>query len=131
MTTTEVLEELSALESSRERDLEQARGIQSLMLPGALRARAVTIAHEFHETQVVQIAPGESVVFCTDGIIEALDCHSESFGAERLMDLCSGHRGASGPELLEKIIAAVREFARGRTQHDDMAAIVFHHGAER
>src|SRR5271155_4067172 len=43
-----MLAELSALESTRELDLEEARNIQALMLPGeSLRAGPVTISHEF------------------------------------------------------------------------------------
>jgi sigma-B regulation protein RsbU (phosphoserine phosphatase) len=257
MTATEVLAELSALENARELDLEEARSIQALMLPGeALRAGSVTISHEFqpvtevggdfldyftladgsiglylgdvcgkglpaalyaalavgtlrgvhktgqspsnvlgmlnrrltirgiprrytamqyavfdpeggamriasagmcgpfhisqagckalelsgfppglfpsatYESHALQIAPGDSVVFCTDGIIDAMNDEGESYGAERLTELCGLRAHASGQELLEQIFAHVERFTDGCAQHDDMAAAVFHYAAE-
>ena len=257
MTTTQVLAELSALENSRDLDLEEARSIQALMLPGeALCASGVSIHHEFqpvtevggdfldyfaladgtiglylgdvcgkglpaalyaamavgtlrgvhktgqspsnvmcmlnrrltirgiprrytamqyavfdpaggvmhvasagmcgpfhisrdgckalelsdlppgmfpnanYETHALAIAPGDSVVFCTDGIIEAMNHESESYGAERLTALCGARWQAPARELLGEIFAKVGNFTRGCAQHDDMATIVFHWAAD-
>jgi phosphoserine phosphatase RsbU/P len=254
MPTTQVFAELSALESAREQDLEEARSIQSLMLPGeALCAGPVTVSHEFqpvtevggdfldyflladgsiglylgdvcgkglpaalyaalavgtlrgvhktgqspsdvlcilnrrltirgiprrytamqyalfdpacgsmhiasagmcgpfhisqgssralelsglppglfpnatYETYPLQIAPGDSVVFCTDGVVEAQNDEGESYGIERLTALCTSTCQLSARELLGQIFSAVGEFAGGCTQHDDMAATVFHY----
>lgn len=257
MTATQVFAELSALESARELDLEEARSIQGLMLPAeALRSGPVTISHEFqpvtevggdfldyfaladgsiglylgdvcgkglpaalyaalavgtlrgvhktgqspgdvlctlnrrltirgiprrytamqyavfnpvdghmliasagmsgpfHVSQCgcralelsglppglfsdasydafrLEVAPGDSVVFCTDGILEAQNCQGDSYGGERLSELCATARQASPPGLLSLIFSAVEEFVDGHPQHDDMAATVFHYAAE-
>jgi sigma-B regulation protein RsbU (phosphoserine phosphatase) len=257
MTTISAIAELSALENARDLDLEEARGIQSLMLPGdALRHGPVTISHEFqpvsevggdfldyfsladgnvglylgdvcgkglpaalyaalavgtlrgvhksgqppdnvlhmlnrrltirgnprrysavqyavfdpharqmhiasagmcgpyhisedgcralalsglppglfpdatYDSAVLHLAPGDSVIFCTDGILEALNSRGESFGDERLVELCCAHREGSGPQLLTQLFAAVADFAGLAPQHDDMAAIVFHLSAD-
>jgi len=48
MNTTTLPLELQALEKLREEELEEARAIQSMMMPAeALRADAVMISHEF------------------------------------------------------------------------------------
>ena len=65
-------------------------------------------------------------MFCTDGIIEAVNPSGEFFGAERLVELCAAHANVPGPELLEHLFAAVKNFADGQAQYDDMAATVFH-----
>ena len=78
-----------------------------------------------YETITLQLAPGDAMVFFTDGIIEAMNTADDPFGTERLRELCRGQAVATPRELLERIFATVREFARGRAQHDDRAATLF------
>lgn len=78
-----------------------------------------------YETLTLRLQPGDSVLFCTDGITDAFDRDGEQFGIERLQELCDAHRSVSPTELLGRIFAAVEDFSRGREQHDDMAAAVF------
>jgi len=40
----------------------------------------------------VQLSPGDSVLFCTDGITDAFDRDEEQFGVERLQELCGNKR---------------------------------------
>jgi sigma-B regulation protein RsbU (phosphoserine phosphatase) len=79
-----------------------------------------------YETLTLRLQPGDSVLFCTDGITDAFDRKEDQFGIERLQELCDAERLASPTELLVRIFSAVENFARGREQHDDMAAAVFH-----
>lgn len=78
-----------------------------------------------YETLTLQLQPGDAVLFCTDGITDAFDRDGEQFGVERLRELCDAYRPGSPAELLSQVFAAVGDFARGREQHDDMAAAVF------
>ena len=80
-----------------------------------------------YETMTIRLSPGDSVLFCTDGITDAFDQQGEQFGLERLQDLCKDQRHLSPTELLGQIFSAVEDFARGREQHDDMAAALFHY----
>jgi sigma-B regulation protein RsbU (phosphoserine phosphatase) len=80
-----------------------------------------------YETVAVHLMPGDSVLFCTDGITEAFDQHDEEFGVERLQELCKDLRGLPPAELLVQIFSAVELFAGGREQQDDMAAALFHY----
>jgi phosphoserine phosphatase RsbU/P len=79
-----------------------------------------------YETLTLRLQPGDSVLFCTDGITDAFDRRGEQFGIERLQELCRAPRLASPSELLGRIFAAVESFSCGREQHDDMAAALFH-----
>jgi sigma-B regulation protein RsbU (phosphoserine phosphatase) len=80
-----------------------------------------------YETVAVRLLPGDSVLFCTDGITDAFDNNEEQFGIERLQELCKELRGLPPAELLVQIFSAVKFFSRGREQHDDMAAALFHY----
>jgi sigma-B regulation protein RsbU (phosphoserine phosphatase) len=79
-----------------------------------------------YETQKITVEPGDSVLFFTDGISDAFSTDGESFGIERLQMVCEAYRDSSPPELLGHVFSEIDLFAQGRTQHDDMAAALFH-----
>jgi sigma-B regulation protein RsbU (phosphoserine phosphatase) len=83
-------------------------------------------AESNYDTFAVRLKPGDSMLFCTDGLTDAFNCHGEQFGLERLHLLCSAERLASPTEILSTIFAAVENFSHGCEQHDDMAATLFH-----
>jgi len=70
----------------------------------------------------VRLAPGDSVLFLTDGLSEALNAREEDFGMDRLAKVCAQHRRESADTLLGRIFAAVEEFVGDHPQQDDMTA---------
>jgi Stage II sporulation protein E (SpoIIE) len=100
-----------------------ANGCRSLELTGMPPGLFATSSYE---TLTLQLQPGDSVLFCTDGITDAFDHKEDQFGIERLQELCDAHQRAAPAKLLGRVFAAVESFARGREQHDDMAAALFH-----
>src|SRR5437016_5779673 len=100
-----------------------ARGCRSLELSGTPPG---LFAATSYETQTLRLRPGESVLFCTDGITDAFDREEEQFGIERLQELCDRERIASPTEFLGRVFATVKYFSRGQEQQDDMAAALFH-----
>ncbi|HEY3622205.1 MAG TPA: SpoIIE family protein phosphatase [Roseiarcus sp.] len=74
-----------------------------------------------HKTQ---LRPGDLCFLYTDGVTEAEDPEARQFGEERLESLLAkkGH-GASASQWIARIEAAVREFARGRSQFDDITCL--------
>ena len=115
--------ELHALEKLREEELEEARAIQSVMLPAeSLRAGAAAN----YETLTLRLLAGDAVLFCTDGISDAFNRKEEQFGFERLQEICDAQQFASPSELLARVFTAVENFSRRREQQDDMAAALFH-----
>jgi phosphoserine phosphatase RsbU/P len=85
-------------------------------------------AQASYETFPLQLRAQDSVVFFSDGIIEAQNTANDFFGMERLVAVCAASPVRYPAQLLERIFAAVKEFAHGREQHDDMTAVVFHYG---
>ncbi len=80
-----------------------------------------------YETCTLRLEDGDSVLFCTDGITDAMNTDRESFGIERLNALCKKQSSAPLRELLSRIFSEVGRFSRGREQHDDMAAALPHY----
>jgi sigma-B regulation protein RsbU (phosphoserine phosphatase) len=71
------------------------------------------------------LEPGDSVLFCTDGITDAFNVEEEPFGIARIQEICEANPYASPTELLAQIFAALAKYTLGREQHDDMTAAVF------
>ena len=80
------------------------------------------------EYQVIetQLNPGDCVVFCSDGIIEAGNAQEEIFGFERTSEaIRQGCReGQSAEELIDRLISAVKVFTGDTPQGDDMTVVV-------
>jgi sigma-B regulation protein RsbU (phosphoserine phosphatase) len=80
-----------------------------------------------YQTHTIRLEPGDSVVFCTDGVTDAFNIREEEFGIGRLCEVCAGQDHTHPTKVLSRIFSALDEFCRGREQHDDMAATVFHY----
>ena len=78
-----------------------------------------------YETLSVTLQPGDSILVCSDGIIEAQNARYEDFGIDRLIAICNAGGGLPPTELLTRIFSAVRDFTHVIQQHDDMAAVMF------
>jgi sigma-B regulation protein RsbU (phosphoserine phosphatase) len=81
-----------------------------------------------YETLTLKLQPGDAVLICSDGIIEAQNARYDDFGIVRLMNVCNENSTASPTELLARIFSAVHDFTDVIRQHDDMAAVIFHLG---
>lgn len=79
-----------------------------------------------YDLSTARLAAGDSVLFATDGLIEAQNSRGEEFGTDRLIQACAENRKASAARLLDRVFAAVEEFAGDTPQHDDMTAIALH-----
>jgi catechol 2,3-dioxygenase-like lactoylglutathione lyase family enzyme len=69
-----------------------------------------------------ELAPGDTLLLYTDGVIESFDDAVEEFGEQRLMEALRRNRHLPPRPLLESILAEVREFSR-REQYDDITLI--------
>jgi len=72
----------------------------------------------------VATQPGDSVVFVSDGILDAEDAQGEMYGQERLNDLLCSHRGLPAQEIADAILDDVTRFQGGRDRFDDETIIV-------
>jgi phosphoserine phosphatase RsbU/P len=74
------------------------------------------------EAQEVHLKSGDSLFLYTDGVTEAFDPDHECFGEERLL-LALREVASTSREMVERVLAAVRNFARGEPQSDDIALL--------
>ena len=81
-----------------------------------------------YETGRVELARGDIVFLCTDGITEAMDGTGAFYSEQRLQEVLRSVPGTSAKEVIEKVIANVWEFCAGAPQADDIAAMALHVG---
>ena len=84
------------------------------------------------QKKILTMKPGDTVVFYTDGVIEATRQNMSSSEAERLeffeeqqfRELLSALRGETAETMIEKIVARLNEFYRGNPPIDDYTLLI-------
>jgi sigma-B regulation protein RsbU (phosphoserine phosphatase) len=73
------------------------------------------------------LEPGDCILAFTDGVTEAMDANNvqlQKRGVHAAVQ--AGRREAYSPRALgERVVQAVKQFAAGRSQHDDIALVGF------
>lgn len=69
------------------------------------------------------LQPGDLLVFCTDGVFEAMNADGEEFGAQRLMETIRAARDISAQELVDAIFTAVQAWRQDEPPNDDTTAV--------
>lgn len=72
------------------------------------------------ERDEVTLAQGDLLVLYTDGVVDAIDESEEEFGQDRLESVLFRHRGQSAQEVVDAVLAAVRDYARNAPILDDI-----------
>jgi sigma-B regulation protein RsbU (phosphoserine phosphatase) len=83
------------------------------------------------EEQQVEIAPGATLVFYTDGITDALNGTGEAFGDSRLAHVVTRACTGEARDILQAIMDAVAEFVGDQEQADDITCVVVKRVGER
>ena len=76
------------------------------------------------QEQTITLAPGDLVVWFTDGISETMNEAFDCFGEERLAQVVEQYAHLPFDQLRSYILAELRAFAGGADQHDDMTMIL-------
>jgi serine phosphatase RsbU (regulator of sigma subunit) len=91
----------------------RARGMPLGLMPGM----------EYEEKEIV-LSKGESVLFYSDGLVEAHDPGGEMFGFPRLRRLIATHGAGSGDKLVDFLLAELARFTgEGWEQEDDITLV--------
>jgi phosphoserine phosphatase RsbU/P len=87
-------------------------------LPSGLLASAT------YDQHIIQLSPGDSVLFATDGLHESLNPIGIEFGSSRMLELWAQCHTKSSAESLDHLFDGLLAFADGTAPHDDITAIV-------
>lgn len=77
-----------------------------------------------YEDERLQLEDGDVLVLFSDGVSEALSVAEEEFGDQRLLATVLEHCDDPAQGLLDRLLAAVKTFAAGRLQNDDVTAML-------
>jgi len=78
----------------------------------------------------IALQPGDLLLLMTDGISESASTHDRPrsgatmFGVARALDVVRDHRHGSAAEIIEQLLARVRQFTAHHAQDDDMTVVV-------
>jgi sigma-B regulation protein RsbU (phosphoserine phosphatase) len=76
------------------------------------------------EESVVEMAPGDLLAAWSDGITEPENEYGVEFGEARLLQILESHRARPLSEILQSVLAAVREWSGAAEQADDITLIL-------
>ena len=75
------------------------------------------------DARSIDLAPGDLVVFTTDGIAETFNAQRKPFGDDRLKEAIRRARTGTAPAILDDIKNTVAEFRAGAPQADDLTIV--------
>ena len=87
-------------------------------LPSGLLASAT------YDQHIVQLSPGDAVLFATDGLHESLNPEGIEFSSTRMPELWAECRFKSATESLDHLFNGLQAFSNGTLPHDDITAVV-------
>jgi sigma-B regulation protein RsbU (phosphoserine phosphatase) len=76
-----------------------------------------------------RLAPGETLIGYSDGVVECRNGHGEDFEAERLAEAARSAGGNSASAILFSVLGATQDFAATQPRADDVALLVVHRRA--
>ncbi len=89
------------------------------------RGMALGVVEPIHlEARSIIMAPGDTLLLYTDGVIDALNDQDEAFGMERLSHTLNAARHLPARDIVKAIMRAVEQFACCEGAFDDETIIV-------
>jgi sigma-B regulation protein RsbU (phosphoserine phosphatase) len=95
--------------------------VSQIALPGVPLG---SFASSTYDEITYELAKDDVFVFCTDGIVEAMDAARQEFGVGRLLQVVSDMQKASPRQVVDAIFDAVERFRGDAAPNDDMTAVV-------
>ena len=79
-----------------------------------------------YKQNTVTLSPGDSVIFYTDGVTEAMNSEEEEFGLDPLSEFFRTNPPENPEETTAAVFDAVNAFAGEMAQSDDITCLVLH-----
>jgi phosphoserine phosphatase RsbU/P len=78
-----------------------------------------------YETAALELAPGDTLIFFTDGVVEAFNQTGEEYGNSRWMETIRKLPKAGAQQSLQFLMNSVDQFVGATRQSDDITCLVF------
>ena len=76
------------------------------------------------EQESVSLEDDSILVAYSDGVTEAMNAQEDMFGEERIAAVIDQHKHAPASEIIDHLVSAVKTFAAGHPQSDDITVVV-------
>jgi serine phosphatase RsbU (regulator of sigma subunit) len=96
-------------------------GLKEIGLPGLPLGIDDSIEYE---EEKIRIEPGNSVIFYTDGVPEAMDRESNLFTFERFRTCIENHQELNADDMVAALLEDIAAFTQGAPQSDDITVLV-------
>ncbi|MFL5803022.1 MAG: SpoIIE family protein phosphatase [Roseiflexaceae bacterium] len=96
-------------------------GVEELRATGMPLGLMPNMRYEEHE---ISLAPGDGVLFYSDGLVEAHNARRELFGFPRLQAFIESHTEGPGPGLIQALLADLAAFTGGEAEQEDDITLV-------
>mgnify|MGYP001048853088 FL=1 len=96
-------------------------GLKEIGLPGLPLGIDDSIEYE---EEKIRIEPGNSVVFYTDGVPEAMDREGNLFTFERFRTCIENHQHLKADDMVAALLEDIATFTQGAPQSDDITVLV-------
>ena len=83
------------------------------------------VKEQVYTSQSIDLSPGDSVYFYTDGVTEAFNARRVAFAEARLEANLSANAGKSAQALNEGVAEAIAAVVGDAEQHDDITSMIF------
>ena len=78
---------------------------------------------DYQETPL-QLHSGDTLIFYTDGVVEAMNKKEEMYGFDRFIEVVKEHKGLDAEIFMQKLIDDINRFVGKAEQHDDLTIVV-------
>lgn len=97
------------------------------LTPGLVLGAMEDMEYGVHK---IQLNPGDSILFYTDGVVEAEDNDQALYGDERLLNLYAELVDQTPKQTVTRIIESVNSFVDGAPQSDDITVLALDYRPE-
>jgi hypothetical protein len=90
----------------------------------ALGLEEGTVFDRTLQENTMEVHSGDTLVFYTDGIVEAMNDKLNEFGEEKFLQIISDNRNLTSSQMIDLILKEIKEFASNYPQNDDITLVV-------
>ena len=90
----------------------------------ALGLEEGTVFERTLQENVMEVHSGDTLVFYTDGIVEAMNEKLNEFGEDKFLQIISENRNLTSNQMIDLILKEIKEFASNYPQNDDITLVV-------